>query len=429
MCLFIIMQACGFVSKDLSITPLNKKKVDSENQRIEYSNYWQAIQNLAFSHLKQDTLTKDQENFANGVKLILNADYSGAGQIFNELLHESRDLQIKKYSYELLVNVLFLQSDWQSLMELYRFSQNGENKTGSRELFSSFASLEPEIYLYPVDPVVIPIEISTAGIPVIEVKINGKKKKFWIDTGTSITTIATAVAKDCGVEELGVKVTKAETGTGASIPISPAVIEKLEIGELLIKNHPTIIINRKDMRFKVSRPARTISIDGLIGWNALNKMKIEIDYRNKHAIIKKPEYKDNIERNFFWLGNPIIKVQTPQGLPLLFGLDTGAIRTFITENILWKIKPASIRGQRSKILSIGGYNKILSKIIPDLTLILNNYQLYFQNIGTRPVNRSLFISIDGVFGSDVGQDGKIVIDSMNGIIQFEYDRLVAQPRK
>ncbi|MCD4665868.1 MAG: hypothetical protein K8R68_11415, partial [Bacteroidales bacterium] len=191
------------------------------------------------------------------------------------------------------------------------------------------------------------------------------------------------------------------------------------IGEILIKNHPVIIIDKKDLEFKLLGLFRILKIDGIIGWNAVQNMDLEIDYRNKVSVIKKPERIESHKRNFFWLGYPIVKLINKESIELLFGLDTGAKNTSIRNNIFKKISNNNVTVKNTTLGSAGGFEEIETKEISDFTLILNNYTVYFQNIKTHPVDGTTFVKLDGFLGSDIFKNGKIKIDYLNGIFEFK----------
>lgn len=148
-------------------------------------------------------------------------------------------------------------------------------------------------------------------------------------------------------------------------------------------------------------------------------MDIEIDYIEKFVTIRKPVNKDKQDPNFFWLGYPIVTLMDHRGVRLNFGLDTGARKTSITDNILEKVDVNNVIIKKKTIGSAGGFERIESKIIPYLRLVLSGYELSFRDIGTNPVNPGRFIKLDGILGSDIFNKGRIKIDILNGRFEFK----------
>jgi hypothetical protein len=162
-----------------------------------------------------------------------------------------------------------------------------------------------------------------------------------------------------------------------------------------------------------------MKIEGIIGWNAIQNLFLEIDYQNKVTTVQKAVKYEVPNRNFFLVGGyPIVQLRSEDGIPLNFGLDTGARESWITENLLKKLNISETRKTTKTIGSAGGSEKVESKVVPDLNLILNDYQLTFKSIGTRPANLDEFVELDGVLGGDVFENGRIRIDFVNGIFDF-----------
>ena len=189
--------------------------------------------------------------------------------------------------------------------------------------------------------------------------------------------------------------------------------------ELLIKNHPVIIVDKSDMEIKLFGLIRLLKIDGIIGWPAIQNMKIEIDYKNKRTIIEKPVKIETEDRNLFWLGYPIVKLKTPDGINLNFGLDTGANKTSTYNNILKKISIEKAYDKKITRWSAGGFEKTETKIIPNLKLTLNGKVLHFKVIRISLQKGIVFVKSDGRLGIDIAQNRSILIDYLNGRFELK----------
>jgi len=204
------------------------------------------------------------------------------------------------------------------------------------------------------------------------------------------------------------------------VNIKPIVIDKLEIGDVKINNHPSILIDESDLKFKLLGIFTLIKIDGIIGWNAIRNMNLSIDYKKKEIIISKPVKREISDRNFFWLDYPIVSLNSEKGVSLLFKLDTGSDISSISENIFPKINPQNVQIENKTIGSAGGNENIESKVIPELTIILGKNSLNFKNISTHKSNNNSFLKTDGVLGSDILKGAVITIDYMNGRFDYKY---------
>lgn len=278
--------------------------------------------------------------------------------------------------------------------------------------YENLNQAEKENYIFPDNPVVLDTKLTWGGNPVIEVEVNGKMKKFWIDTGADMSVISSEVAIQCGVlplEYVYNENSTAGTSTDKKIPIRPTVIKTLKLGSIQIENHPAIIIDKKNLEFKILGIFTILKIDGIIGWNAIQNMDIEIDFKSKSTKISKPEKRNNQISNLFWLRYPVVKMKTPNGADINFGIDTGANGTSIRDNIFKKIDTEFTRGNE-KIFGAGGSEYFEVKEIKDFTLLLNNYSIYFKSIKTNPGKFAVFLTLDGLLGSDIFKNCKIRID-------------------
>lgn len=399
-------------------TRLTIEKVDSLRlappKNIQYKNYWEAMQNLALVDTALYASTEQRE-FSRGLRAILNGDTQRAKKIFDRLSHSFTDSLIVENSRQILGSLLFADSDWRALFALDSSARGREaTDNTTRVLVHAFRNAPGEEYHFTADSCQTPLSVSKSGSPVVTVEINGVRKNFWIDTGAGLSVISSDVAEECGISPRSSQKTTAGTATSKRVNIHPALIDSLKIGELTIRHHPAIIIDKKDLEFKLLGFIRIMKIDGIIGWNAIKHLTLTLDYSRKIAIFKKPIRKISPSRNFFWLGYPLVLMKSGQGVPLCFGLDTGARRSSITRNIFNKITVAGVESRNEKIGGAGGFEKITVDEIPEMTIYLNSTRLRFENIKTLPPPGAVFFTPDGVLGSDVLKNSIVIIDYPNG---------------
>ncbi|MEK0337275.1 MAG: DUF1016 N-terminal domain-containing protein [Nitrosopumilus sp.] len=411
--LVLIFSACS--SSKLTVSPTNGEYDFVSEKSVEYETFWEAIENLDFDYLSEKTLNDDQQQFYEALSSVVDGDIDTAVTQFQNLYNNSTDSLIQKHSEEIISKLYFLQSNWEKILELDKKSNNNLELENDIILFEAFSKSPKESFLFPSQPTIIPMDpVFFGSNPMIEVIVNGHKKKFWIDTGAGLSVVSSDVAEECNIFPIGTEKTTAGTGTNKRVSIQPAIIENLQIGELLIKNHPVVIVDKSDLEFKLFGLLRILKIDGIIGWPAIQNMKIEIDYKNKRTIIEKPIKIETTDRNFFWLGFPIVKLKTPDGKNLNFGLDTGANKTSIHKNILKKINIENGYDKKITHWSAGGFEKTETKIVPNLSFILNGNVLHFKVIRISLQKGIVFVKSDGQLGIDIAQDRSIIIDYQNG---------------
>lgn len=390
-----------------------------------YNDIWSALESLQtdMEVLQQFSPNNEIHQFSKGLKYIREGKNNEAEVIFKTLSDTAQDKLIREHSSKIYSNLLFNAGKFQ---ELYQFSQNytvdDSIEKGNLNLINAFSQIPSEIYQYPEIPIKLPLSISKIGTPVIKVKVNGKIFNFWIDSGAGLSVLSSDVAATCGVQPIGEETTSAGTATNIRVTTQPAIIESLDIGGLLIYNHPAIIIDKSDLEFKLFGLFTMVKIDGIIGWNAIKNMHLEIDYLTKEVTITKPILQKDVTRNFFWLGYPMVELLSESGIPMFFGLDLGARSSSITNHIFQRLDVLPSGTKQETVGSAGGFEKLEIKTLPKLTLFLSDYRLQFSDIQTRPAKGVIFLKPDGVLGADIAENAKLIIDYQNSYFGYEAVR-------
>ena len=288
---------------------------------------------------------------------------------------------------------------------------------------AAFKGVSPRTMVFPDKPVIVPLTISLAGTPVVPILINGKPHLFWLDTGSSMSIVSSEVATEAGVEPLVSDTLEVATATGR-VAARPAAIRKLEIGGISVGNTTAMIVASELMEIRVGdlmKPAKTVKIDGIIGFDIISRLNVRIDYPRGTVRLAKPVRFDVSEssRNFFWVGTPIVRLITSNGVPLHVGLDTGAQETYATQRLLDKIGVRTFVGERKQIGGFGGLKEFRGRFIERLRLSLRGRTLLFEKVLVFAPAISTFVDLDGVLGSDLGQTGIVEIDATNGVFGVE----------
>ncbi|MCJ7580480.1 MAG: retropepsin-like domain-containing protein, partial [Candidatus Aminicenantes bacterium] len=199
------------------------------------------------------------------------------------------------------------------------------------------------------------------------------------------------------------------------VSIRPAIIREISIGGLVFKNHPCIIIDKKDLEIKLFGLIKVLKIDGIIGWNAIKQMDLRLDYRNKKVRMERPVPVDNCERNFFWLGYPVVKAATVSGRSLFFGLDTGANKSSASDSVLSKIDTADMTKKKVRTGGAGGKIETrMMKKIPKMPVVIGGNLLTFEDVHCDNAEHGSFFVLDGILGSDAAKNGVMHLDFTNG---------------
>ncbi|MGE7999688.1 hypothetical protein ACQKOF_13585 [Lysinibacillus sp. NPDC093190] len=124
-----------------------------------------------------------------------------------------------------------------------------------------------------------------------------------------------------------------------------------------------------------------MQVDGIIGWDIIQHIFLEIDYGRKQVVIQKPQRKNSVDNNLFFCGYPILKVKGQNQVPLYFGLDTGANKTHFGQPLLSKIGDLKIT---KRMIHSGGFGDVKERKLDSIeSLIVNlnaNQSISLHNV-------------------------------------------------
>ena len=343
---------------------------------------------------------------------IKNGDWGSAESNLKKAEREESDSMFTTLSDQLLQYVYMHNSEWEKVIE----ASSNNSVEFNFALAEALVAEPKEEYIFNANEFKCPITLSISGTPMVEVFVNGVKKRFWIDTGAEMSVLASDIAEECKVMELADFPTQIGTSTSNTVGFFPGVVQEFAFGDVLIKNHPVLIIDKKDLEIRLFKFFKLFKIDGIIGWNAIREMYWDIDYKNLLMTVKKPVENKQINKNFYWLGAPVVIVQNLQGQSFNFFLDTGANKTSLSSNYINKMKLIPFD---TKTLFIGGaggtetHKKI--GIFQNIQLLINKTGFTFSEISANLKKESdEFILYDGIIGSDVALKGRMILDFFNG---------------
>ena len=302
--------------------------------------------------------------------------------------------------------------------------QRMDERTKPSDLIMSeaLASVEGEQeILFPDGPMTMPITTSSSGSPVVEVTVNGKKYNFWIDTGAGFSVVSSQVAKEVGIKPIGAEDVEIGTSTKRTVSSQTAVIDSLEIGDLRVNRHPCIILAKKDLTFRILG-IRILKIDGIIGWPLIKELDFEIDLPGKELTIRKPVLGDKMawSGDLGWYWQPILRMRTPSGCPLLFHLDTGAASTFFRPKAYDKLGKEPEKGGPLILGGAGGKEVVRYDKLDTVNFVMGEHLVqmdYAEGIPNTSKEKLLF-EWDGVLGQDVLKYGSLRLDFQNRRFAF-----------
>lgn len=366
------------------------------------------------------TLEMDDEHteFESALKLITDGKDGLAAEKLKHLYCDSQNLSLRSVCAQLLFQLYFVKSEWKQIELLGLFDEPSIEKS-NRLIAKACSQFEQTTFTFQSNQICIPMELSSTGSPTIEIIINGHKKYFWLDTGAMMTVISNSLAKDCQINLIKDTEFQLEGSTNQSSGTDLTLIDSIVIKDLSIRNQPTLVLMDDLLTIQNPNTKETIIIDGIIGWDIIQHIYLEIDYSQDKVTIQKPKRKDAAENNLFFCGYPILKVKSKNQVPLFFGLDTGANKSHFGQSLLSKIEDLKIE---KKIVQTGGVGEVIEREIDSLKNLIvylnDNQSINLHNVSKVLIEFATFFKLDGVFGSDIAKDGRLIIDYTNRKVEL-----------
>ncbi|HMH26540.1 MAG TPA: retropepsin-like aspartic protease, partial [Gemmatimonadaceae bacterium] len=252
-----------------------------EQRRISY---WEALAELIPADAVIAARTPSEKEFAEALGNLMSGDLAQAEQRFGALRRTATDSIIRAGSRVIYTATLQYQEKWGPLAALK--NEPGETKAdradkASIELWAdAFKNVPPKTFTFRSSVSRMPMSMSAVGTPLIPVRIGGRVYNFWLDTGSSLSMLASDVAHDLNILPLVRDTLEIVTSTGR-VKANPALIPQLEIGQLVVRNAPAMVVEESMMEMSEPRAIELsthLKIDGIIGFDIIRQMDLEVDY-------------------------------------------------------------------------------------------------------------------------------------------------------
>jgi predicted aspartyl protease len=384
--------------------------------------YWEALSELHPADAIASARTPSEKEFAEALGNLMSGDLEKAEQRFGTLRRSATDSIIRSGSRVIYTATLQYQEKWEALAALKNEpSQSKSDRTdkASIEIWAeAFRNVPRKTYTFRSASARLPMSVSAVGTPLIPVRIGNKVYNFWLDTGSSLTMLSSDVARDLDIAPIVSDTLEIVTSTGR-VKANPALIPQLEIGQLVVRNAPAMVVEETMMQMGEPRPiepTKHVKIDGIIGFDIIRQLDLEVDYGDNSLRLRNPATsRPDADRNIFWVGLPVIRLTSTDGIPLHFGLDTGAQLTFVTETLLDKLQLEAARIESRRVGGLGGEISLRAPVLPDLRVLVRGFPILFRGAVVRAPVYQVLASLDGVLGGDVWNSGIVRIDMTNGV--------------
>jgi predicted aspartyl protease len=385
-------------------------------------NYWEELAGLHVDAAITAARTESEKEFAAGLKNLMAGDMEKAEQDFGGLRRSAKDSIIRAASRIIYTATLQYQEKWTALaaltLEPSTDAVDRSDKASIERWAAAFKDVAAKTVRFRSSSMLLPMKQSEVGTPLVPVRIGDKIYNFWLDTGSSMTMLASDLAKELNVVPLVADTLEIVTSTGR-VKAQPSLIPELQIGPLIVRNAPTMIVDENLMEMRDTKPmeiSSKVKIDGIVGFDIIRQLDLEVDYDENTLRIRNPvTSRPMFERNMFWVGLPVVRVNSGDGIPLHFGLDTGAQQTFVTETLLDRLDITAGRVENRRVGGLGGEVSLRAPILPDLRVLVRGYPILFRDAVVRAPVYQVLAALDGVLGGDVWNSGVVRIDMTNGV--------------
>ncbi len=330
--------------------------------------------------------------------LLENAQHEiGFGNTSNLIIIKSR-LSAESGSYRESENII---NDFLEQIKAFTDVEQFPDHKELRDFYRQMNELNDMELILPGKDVTIPVTIDQTGrgytlfVPVI---IKGKEYKFIFDTGAATSFISKRFADETGVKVFrdSIDIMGIEKGTGQM-----GVIDKMEIGDILIKNTKVAIAFPNETTDTIEQ------VDAVLGMDFIKKIKEVQIYPGE----KKMVFPANTTplpptgRNLmFYNDQPYLKAYTDNNERLILHFDTGNVKSDLYSSYYNKHKnKIDLLANKKEVRrgGFGGLRYIDAFTLPDLNLKIGNTNLSLKNVEVLTENANVIQSIeDGSLGAD-----------------------------
>ena len=383
--------------------------------------YWEALAELLPVEAVAAAHTESERKFAEALGSLMAGDLEKSERGFADLRRTATDSIIRAGSRVIYTATLQYQEKWEALAALRNDPSEPKgdrtDKASIERWAIAFKNVPAKTVTFRAQSILLPMSISVAGTPLVPVRIGNKDYNFWLDTGSSMTMLASDVARDLNIMPLTADTLEIVTSTGR-VKAYPALLPELDIGQVRVRNAPTMIVDESLMQMREAKPLEYsghVKIDGIVGFDVIRQLDLDVDYERSTLRVRNPaRSRRESDRNLFWVGLPVVRLTSEDGIPLHFGLDTGAQQSFVTETLLDKLQLQIARVESRRVGGLGGEISLRAPVLPDVRMLVRGFPILFKNAVVRAPVYQVLAALDGVLGVDVWNSGVVRIDMTNG---------------
>lgn len=252
---------------------------------------------------------------------------------------------------------------------------------------------------------------SSGGTPIVDVTLNGVTVPLWLDTAASLTTLSASVAEAAGVEPLRQGTVSSDTSTTRSVDARPASIDELGLQAARLEHVDALIM--PDEALTIGDGEQRIVIGGLLGWNVLRHLGLELDRQRRELRLSSTPPCTPGPRNLRWLVHPLVELEV-EGEPAIFMLDTGSDTTELAAAGRLGARARGAPRQAWTTHGAGGSESTSLPVVAELRLAVDDWAITLEHVPVRDLPALGFGQIDGRLGQDAWAGATLQICGSTG---------------
>ncbi len=264
---------------------------------------------------------------------------------------------------------------------------------------------------------IIKLKRNIIGMLAADICVNDRKMTFIIDTGAEVTVLTDAALANVCIKKKAEERVEVGSCNNKMDEMGIALVDKITIGNVKVFNLPVLVMDEKQLSFSIFG-YNIFKFDGILGWDVLSQLDFEINYKKLDFRIIK-QNKDGYTPNLIKSSFPAILVVDEHNKIRVFGLDTGARKSWICEGLVEKAGLTVIKKKELKVLGAHGKEKTVVNVVKGYKIIVNDALISYININTGFTGLLNNFEFDGVLGMDILKDNTLKVINSKGIIQLE----------
>ena len=257
-----------------------------------------------------------------------------------------------------------------------------------------------------------PMRIGRPDVPRVEAKLNGRHTTGIIDSGAVLSIVSRELADAIPIRRLGTFRGEFFGLLGEPISVEFGIVDRLELGDIVIENVPVAIMPDDKMRFVVAG-RKPFHMQFLLGANLLKEFRLELDFGRERATFTKLTARDRVpdpQQNLFIRGfRPHVRGTINRRGWYLFILDTGSEVTFLNDSHM-RVVPLPVFGPKfhgATMQGLGGSTKTGAKV-EDVQIGVDRWGGTFRTLPMYTSEDDLRVA--GIVGENYLKNFRVVLD-------------------